>query len=206
MIDGLDGDAVDAGKAPFVSSLLAGEGANATYFAESRSIMPSVTNANHTAMMTGAYAGDSGIAGNEFALYAPLENGDSCAATGPENTSALPTTTSGENRNCPQAEMVFEAVKRQGNPRGLVTAGIFGKPKLGRIFAGHNVDPDRRDVDYLWAPCASGPDDDDYCGDVPINPVSSYAVDDATVMDEVLRTVNEGVPAEGGPPARTSRS
>ncbi len=105
--------------------------------------MPTVTNANHTAMMTGAYAGNSGIAGNEFALYAPLENGDSCAATGPEDTRALPTTTSGENRNCPQAEMVFEAIKRQGNPRGLVTAGIFGKPKLGRIFAGQERRPRR---------------------------------------------------------------
>jgi hypothetical protein len=94
--------------------------------------------------------------------------------------------------------MVFEAVKRQGNPGGLVTAGVFGKPKLGRIFAGQNVDPDRRDVDYLWAPCASGPDDDEYCGDVPTNPISGYAVDDAAVMTEVLRTVNEGVPVDGG--------
>ena len=198
VIDGLDGDAVDAGGAPFISSLLAVQGANSTYFEESRAIMPTVTNANHTAMMTGAYAGDSGIAGNEFALYAPLEHGDSCAATGSENTRALPTTTSGENRNCPQAEMVFEAVKRQGNPRDLVTAGVFGKPKLGRIFADHNVDPDRRDIDYLWAPCASGADDDDYCGDVPTNPISGYAVDDAAVMSEVLRTVNEGVPVDGG--------
>jgi hypothetical protein len=198
VIDGLDGDSVDSGGAPFISSLLAGEGASATYFAESRAIMPTVTNANHTAMMTGAYAGRSGIPGNEFALYAPLENGDSCAATGPEDTRALPTTTSGENRNCPEAEMVFEAVKRQGNPRGLVTAGVLGKPKLGRIFAGQNVDPDRRDVDYLWAPCASGPDDDGYCGNVPTNPITGYAVDDAAVMDEVLRTVEQGVPAGDG--------
>jgi hypothetical protein len=198
VIDGLDGDTVDADGAPFISSLLAGEGARATYFPESRAIMPTVTNANHVAMMTGAYAGRSGIPGNEFALYAPLENGDSCAATGPENTRALPTTTSGENRNCAQSEMVFEAVKRQGNPRGLVTAGVFGKPKLGRIFAGQNVDPDRRDVDYLWAPCASGSDDDDYCGNQPTNPITGYAVDDAAVMDEVLRTVQEGVPTADG--------
>ena len=45
--------------------------------------MPTVTNPNHTAMMTGAYAGDSGIPGNEFALYSPLESEDSCVATGP---------------------------------------------------------------------------------------------------------------------------
>ena len=197
VIDGLDGDSVDAGKAPFISSLLSGQGANATYFPESRSVMPSVTNTNHTAMMTGAYAGDSGIAGNEFALYAPLENGDSCAATGERNRRALPTTTSGENLNCPQAAMVYEAIKRQGNPDDLATAGIFGKPKLGRIFAGRNVNRSRRDADYLWAPCASGPDDDEYCGSVPTNPVTGYGLDDATVMDEVIRTVRAGVPVEG---------
>ncbi len=33
---------------------------------------------------------------------------------------------------------------------------------------------------------------------MPTNPITGYAVDDATVMDEVLRTVNEGVPAGGG--------
>ena len=203
VIDGLDGDAVDQGGAPFISSLLAGEGARSTYFEESRAIMPTVTNANHVAMMTGSYAGDSGNPGNEFALYSALENEDSCVATGPENTRAQPTVTSGESRSCPQAEMVFEAIKRQGNPRDLVTAGVFGKPKLGRIFAGQNVDPDRRDVDYLWAPCASGADDDEYCGDVPTNPISGYAVDDATVMDEVLRTIEQGVPA-GGESARPS--
>ena len=197
VVDGLDGDSVDEGKAPFLSSLLAGDGARATYYEESRAIMPTVTNANHAAMMTGAYAGDSGIAGNEFAIYAPLENGDSCVATGPFDTRAIPTVTSGESRTCPEAEMVFESIKRQGNPGDLVTAGVFGKPKLGRIFAGQNVNPDRRDIDYLWAPCASGADDDEYCGDVQTNPISGYALDDSQVMDEVLRTIEEGVPVGG---------
>ncbi len=32
VIDGLDGDSVEAGHAPFISSLLAGSGARATYF------------------------------------------------------------------------------------------------------------------------------------------------------------------------------
>ncbi len=164
---------------PFTSSLLAGQDASSSYFQESRAIMPTVTNANHMAMMSGAYAGNSGIPGNEFALYSPLENPDSCAATGPVNTRALPSVTSGESLTCPQAEMVFEAIHRQRNPDELVTAGIFGKPKLGRIFAGRNVDPDRRDVDHLWAPCTSEADDDDYCGDVETNPITGYAVDDA---------------------------
>ena len=93
------------------------------------------TNPNHLAMMTGAYGDASGIPGNKFALYAPLENEDSCQATGPVDETKPPSVTSGENANCPLAETVFEAIKRQGNPDGLLTAGIFGKPKLGRIFA-----------------------------------------------------------------------
>src|SRR6187551_647557 len=61
VIDGLDGDKVDEGKAPFISSLLGG---HATYYRESRSIMIAETNPNHTAMMTGAYGNASGFPGN----------------------------------------------------------------------------------------------------------------------------------------------
>ena len=197
VLDGLDGDAVEAGQAPFISSLLAGEGARATYFPLSRSVMPAETNPNHTAMMSGAFPGRSGIAANAFAIYAPLENEDSCAATGPFDPASLPSVTSGENANCPRAELVFEAIHRQGNPDGLLTAGVFGKPKLGRIFAGSHLPGGGRDVDHLWAPCSSGADDDDYCGDVPTNPVSGYALDDNTVMDEVIATMEDGVEARG---------
>jgi arylsulfatase A-like enzyme len=73
----------------------------------------------------------------------------------------------------------------------------MGKPKLGNIFAGRNVNPGRRDVDHLWAPCSSSPDDDEYCGDVDTNPVTGYALTDEIVMDEVVRTVEEGVMARG---------
>ena len=193
VLDGLDGDAVDAGEAPFIASLLAGEDARATYYQESRSVMITETNPNHTAAMSGSYAGSSGIPSNAFALYQPTENEDSCKATGPVDESKMPVEVSGENANCPLVEFVFEAIKRQGNPDGLLTAGVFGKPKLGRIFAGSNVSKNRRDIDHIWAPCASGADDDDYCGDVPTNPVSGYALDDATVMDEVIRTIREGI-------------
>jgi Type I phosphodiesterase / nucleotide pyrophosphatase len=183
VIDGLDGDKVDEGKAPFISSLLA---QHATYYRESRSIMIAETNPNHTAMMTGAYGNASGIPGNAFALYAPLASASSCQPTGPADESNPPTVTSGESPTCRSAETVFEAIRRQGNPDGLVTAAIFGKPKLGRIFQNSGVD-------HLWAPCASGADDDSYCGNVPTNPVTGYAIDDRTVMDEVLRTIREGV-------------
>ena len=197
VLDGLDGDKVDQGKAPFISSLLAGDGARATYFPRSTSVLPAETNPNHTAMISGAYPDRSGIPANTFAIYAPLEHEDSCAATGAFNLSALPTETSGESRTCPEAEMVFESILRQGDPDGLATAGIFGKPKLGRIFAGQNVNPDRPDADYLWAPCASGPEDDAYCEAVPTNPITGYATDDQTVMDRVIASIESGVAAGG---------
>ncbi len=197
VIDGLDGDRIEAGKAPFILSLLDGDGASATYFPNSSSVIPAETNPNHTAMMSGAYPGSSGIAANSFAIYAPLANEDTCATTGPPDLRALPTETSGESSTCPEAEMVFEAIKEQGNPDRLATAAVFGKPKLGLIFSGENFAPGERDVDYLWAPCSSGPEDDEYCADVPVNPISSYAVDDKTVMDAVLNTLG-GVPLPYG--------
>ncbi|HEX6652456.1 MAG TPA: alkaline phosphatase family protein [Thermoleophilaceae bacterium] len=166
VIDGLDGDKVDEGKAPFISSLLEG---HATYYRESRSVMIAETNPNHVAMMTGAYGNASGFPGNAFALYSPLANGSTCQATGPADESKPPTPTSGESPTCRTAETLFEAIRRQGNPDDLVTAAIFGKPKLGRIFQNSGVD-------HLWAPCASGADDDSYCGQVPTNPITGYAI------------------------------
>lgn len=188
VLDGLDTSRLTL--APNLSALTAGQGARTTYYRESRSVMIAETNPNHTAMVTGAYGNASGIPGNAFAIYAPLENEDSCVATGPIDESKPPSATSGEHPSCPQAQTVFEAVKRQGNPDKLFTAAIFGKPKLGRIFAGKRFDNRARDTDYLWAPCASGGDDDEYCGTVPTNPATGYAVDDKTVMDQVLRTLD----------------
>jgi phosphonoacetate hydrolase len=190
VIDGLDGDRVDEGKAPFISSLLGG---HATYYRESRSVMIAETNPNHTSMMSGAYSDATGFPGNNFALYAPLKNEDTCEATGPVDETKRPTVTSGEDASCRVAETVFAAINRQGNPDGLVTAAIFGKPKLGRIFAGSGVD-------HLWAPCSSGPDDDSYCGQVPTNPATGYAIDDRTVMDQVIRTIRNGVGPRGRRP------
>lgn len=195
VLDGLDGDRVDAGRAPFISSLLAGQGASSTYYRESRSVMIAETNPNHSAMVTGAYGESSGIPGNAFALYGPTENEDSCALTGPVDESKLPTSSSGENANCLQAQTVFEAIKRQGNPDGLLTAAVFGKPKLGRIFAGRKLDGKTPDADFITAPCSSGADDDDYCTQVQTNPATGFTVDDRTAMDLVFRTFREGVGA-----------
>jgi hypothetical protein len=203
VIDGLDGDRIDEGKAPFVSSLLGGQGARATYYEESRSVIIAETNPNHVAMMTGAYTDSSGVPGNGYGVYAPVTE-DTCVETGPKDFSKPPTLTSGEDSSCLVAETVFESIKRQGNPDGLLTAAVLGKPKLGAIFAGKNAVAGQRDVDHLWSPCSSSLEgDEEYCDDeVEKNPATGYAVDDAAVMDEVLRTMEEGVKGASG---RTGR-
>jgi hypothetical protein len=193
VIDGLDGDAVDAGDAPFIASLLRGDdGSRATYWRESRSIMVAETNPNHVAMATGAYADGSGIPGNAFAVRGATDGG-TCPAT--TSASAPPAETDGQSPECLRAETFFAAVERWAP--GLVTAGIFGKPKLARIFAGRGATAGRYDADYLWTPCLPQGDDTPYCKRVPARPNDGYAVSDSSVMDEVLRTVREGVRGDG---------
>jgi predicted AlkP superfamily pyrophosphatase or phosphodiesterase len=93
---------------------------------------------------------------------------------------------------------MFTAVARQKRPDQVTTAGIFGKPKLARLFATRRaVAAPGYDADHLWAPCESPSDDTPYCRPVPINPSTRYALTDGVVMDEVLRTVRDGVRADG---------
>ena len=196
VLDALDGDRVDRGGAPFISSLLAGQqGARATYFRESRAIMVAETNPNHAAMATGAYADTTGIPGNSFAVYGPSD-GSSCP-TGPLDESKPPATTDGNEPTCLLAETIFQADRRQPGAEGTVTAGIFGKPKLASLFASKSGGPDRYDADYLWTPCVSRSADEPYCKQVPNRGFDEYSILDSTVMDEVLRTVREGVAGDG---------
>jgi Type I phosphodiesterase / nucleotide pyrophosphatase len=195
VIDGLDGDAVEAGNAPFVSGLFEGTGGNGSYFPASRSVIPAETNPNHTAMMTGALPGKSGVAANAFAIYAPLENEDTCEATGPFDYSMLPSETSGESPTCPGAETIFESVRRQSGKRHPLTSVVMGKPKLGRIF--DVAYRGNRAADAIWAPCDDTPEDDSYCEDVPTNPATGYALSDTVVMDEVIDQVENGISVKG---------
>jgi hypothetical protein len=190
-LDGLDGDRVDQGRAPFLSRLLRGEaaGARATYYKESRSVMVAETNPNHVAMATGAFADRSGIPGNAFAVYGEQARRD-CAAD--EDG-----TTDGEVATCLIAETFFATAKRLA-PERTVTAGIFGKPKLADLFAGRRVDPNAFDADFLWSPCVPAARTP-YCDPTaPARPNDGYAVADRTVMDTLLQTVRDGVATAGG--------
>ncbi|HET8952904.1 MAG TPA: alkaline phosphatase family protein, partial [Solirubrobacteraceae bacterium] len=183
VLDGLDGDRVDQGKAPFLGRLLAGDGARSTYYQESRSVMVAETNPNHTAMATGAFGDRSGIPGNAFAVY-----DDAARSTCPGEGDA-PMETDGQSASCVLAENFFAATRRQAAPEAITSAGIFGKPKLARLFSSRReVAAPSFDADYLWTPCEDPGDDTPYCEQVPINPATQYAASDGIVMDEVLRS------------------
>ena len=191
VLDGLDRDAVTAeGDAPFLSNLIAGEGAHSVFFPDSRSVMVAETNPNHTSMITGAYPETHGIVGNAFATPGAGPDGDSC----PANPGGPPTVTSGESSDCVQAENAFTALERQAPDNRFTTAFITGKPKLARLFASETVNPGTYDADYIWAPCD---DDEIYCHpDVPTDPISGYS-SSVSVMDEVIRTTREGIGDKG---------
>ena len=153
------------------------------------------TNPNHTAMITGAYPNRSGIVSNEYGVYQEIEDEDSCPAPGAPATTE-PNATSGESSACLQVPTIIETLLRRKHAKHITTALIMGKPKLAKLFATSNVHPDRYDADYIWAPCSSSTAD--YCdSSVPTQPITSYSAADSYVMDEVLRTVDDGVRDEG---------
>lgn len=187
VLDAFDRDWLEAGRAPFLSRLLAGqEGAATTNWRESRAVMVAETNPNHVAMATGAFADTSGIPGNAFAVY-----GDAAKkACGGDTTGPAPEAVDGETGTCAVAESFFTTAARDAR---ITTAGVFGKPKLAQIFSTRRVAPDRYDADHLWSPCDPR-DRNDFCDpSVAARPNDGYSVDDSDVMDEVLRTIDEGV-------------
>jgi hypothetical protein len=195
-LDGLDGDRVDAGRAPFLGRLLLGqEGGRATYYRESRSIMVAETNPNHVAMATGAFGDRSGIPGNDFAVYDAAAK-QACAGGEGAGDPNAPAETDGTQPGCMAAESFFAAARRQPGADQITTAAIMGKPKLASIFATKGIDGRSYDADHLWTPCTPGESPEPYCRGQG-RPSDGYAFTDEQVMDEVVRTIEEGVEADG---------
>ncbi len=203
VIDGLDGDRVDAGKAPFISSLLAGRG-------RARDLLPRVA-LDHGRRDQPEPHGDDDRRLRRARRASPATRSRStrrCDERGhlqaPAGRWTRPSCRRRDQRRERRAASRPRPSSRRSSaratPTACVTAAIFGKPKLGRIFAGGSAARARRRLP-LGAVRRRGADDDDYCGKCPTNPITGYAMDDATVMDEVLRTMREGV-GRGEAPAR----
>ena len=192
VLDGLDRDAVvEEGKSAFLTNLIDDREGNGVFFPNSRSVMVAETNPNHSSMITGAYPATHGIVGNAFATPGAGADEDSCPAApgGP------PVVTSGESPSCLKAETAFTSLERSAADKRYTTALIMGKDKLARLFATDYAHPGTYDPDYAWSPCD---DPAAYCDpDAPTNPVSGYAANDSIVMDEVIRTTQEGVEDAG---------
>lgn len=188
VVDGLDPDAVTAeGRAPFLTGLIGDSEGNGVLYGDSRSVMVSETNPNHSSMMTGAFPERHGIVGNAFAAPGAGADEDSC----PDAPAGGPVQTTGESPSCLEAETAFTALERNYPDRRFRTALIMGKDKLARLFTTEVVNPGTYDVDYAWSPCD---DAFEYCDpEAPTNPISGYAADDIVVMDEVIRTAREGI-------------
>ena len=127
--------------------------------------MPAVTNTNHAAMMSGAFASGSGIARQRLRdLRAARERGLLLPAPGRSNPTVAPT---GHQRREPQ--LPARPVHLRGDQAPGRADAIRRRPAswASRSSAasspGATSIPERPDADYLWAPCAGGADDDEYC-------------------------------------------
>jgi arylsulfatase A-like enzyme len=127
LIDALDASFVGEQLTPHLWQLATGPGARGAFYRHAQSIMPSVTNPNHAAVMTGTYAAAHGIVGN--LLW--------------DRTSAAPRLSEGSDL---EVETLFTVVEKE-RP-SLTTAGVFGKARLVPLFG--DVPGRQRRPDVLW--------------------------------------------------------
>ena len=114
------------------------------------------------------------------------------AARGDEARAQAPEETERPERPAPCWPRLLHLVAAAGGRGHVVTAGIFGKPKLAGISTRRAVAAPAFDADYLWTPCQDSRRHA-VLREVPVDPATATRVDH-DVMDEVLRTVREGVP------------
>jgi predicted AlkP superfamily pyrophosphatase or phosphodiesterase len=194
VVDGLRPEDVTPTLMPNLTSLVEGDCAApgddcATSYDQARAIMVSETNANHVAMMTGAYGEDSGIVANES-----FDRGAGEAI----------------DTDVPQlnlAETLFDQIESQ--KPWLTTAAVMGKEKLRTLFdctrnsegacAPNSANPEGIEVSHMrpdFLGGALGPDpsfDPDH--DCPAEPAtgSGYTTNEC-VMDVTLRVLDERDP------------
>jgi predicted AlkP superfamily pyrophosphatase or phosphodiesterase len=152
IVDGLDPRWATPALMPRLFELLARERAQSSFFPAARAVMPARTNPNHVTLLTGVHPDVHGITGNAWWSRVP---------------GARPAKL--EDAALIEIETLF-TVAETSAPE-LVTMGVFGKPKLARLFAA--VPGRQRAPDLLWS-----------AGDLPPerrDPASGYASDADTV-------------------------
>jgi hypothetical protein len=152
IVDGLDDRFVTPESFPVVLGAVRGDAAHASAIRGAFAVMPTRTDPNHASLLTGVWSDGHGITGNAYwtrELGAPPRKMD--------DPSLL------------DVETLFTVIETD-RPT-LVTMGIFGKPKLARLFA---AVPERQQApDVLW----SGED----AAERDRDPATRYATDDAAM-------------------------
>ena len=142
-------------RAGAVHHVAAGTGgaARATYYQESRSVMIAETNPNHAAMMTGALRGSRGSPATRS--RSTRRSRTRTRARPPARRRVeVPIDRAARTPTAPRPRPSSRRSSARATPTDLLTAAIFGKPKLGRIFAGRTRASGA--TDHLWAPCVPG--------------------------------------------------
>ena len=159
LIDGMNASAVTEQLTPTLWSLAHGQGDRATYYTAAHAVMPTVTNTNHAALMTGSYPAANGILGNKMsdrvADHAPFPS---------------------EFARYLRVETLFTVAERE-RPE-LRTAALFGKSRLVGLFSAVPGAQERPDV--LWGDLQTETEG--------IDARVGFASDHRT-MDETIRTV-----------------
>ncbi|HSV05969.1 MAG TPA: ectonucleotide pyrophosphatase/phosphodiesterase [Candidatus Binatus sp.] len=127
LVDALDASFVSEQLTPHLWQLATAPDARGAFYPHAQAIMPSVTNPNHAAVMTGTYAEAHGIVGN--LLW--------------NRTSGTPTRSEGADL---EVETLYTVVEKE-RP-SLTTAGVFGKARLVSLFG--NVPGRQHRPDVLW--------------------------------------------------------
>jgi hypothetical protein len=159
VVDGLDARFATTSTMPRLFELAAREPERTTIFPQATAVMPARTNSNHVSLLTGVYADAHGITGNAY-----LARTAGGAKPAKLDVAALI-----------EVETLFTVIESEA--AGLVTAAVFAKPKLGRLFAA--VAGRQRAPDVLWT-----------AEDLPRaarDPATGYSVDADTMSAALAR-------------------
>ena len=152
VVDGLDARFATPARMPRLFDLVTRETERTSVFAAAHAVMPTNTNPNHVSLLTGVYPSTHGITGNAYWRRV--------ADAPPEKT---------EDARLIDVETLFTVA--EATAPELVTAGVFGKLKLARLFSA--VPGRQRAPDILWSPEQASPAGRD--------PVTGYSFDTATI-------------------------
>ena len=124
IVDGLGAASVMPEHMPRLSAVMRRSNASKL---TALAVMPTLTNPNHTSLLTGVYPEAHGVTGNRYGAGGSSHDLDDPALL--------------------EMETLFTAVERQQPAFG--TVAVFGKGKLRRLFA---AAPPQRGADWSWTP------------------------------------------------------